>query len=112
MLHGITILWLGGAFCHLLKIEVLQACLNPPQVAKGVAYSSHAITKGQGSHLSNRGRSSREGLLIHHIAIGDIEAQEARGSRPLLSCIKCHDNTVANFGFGMADGAILIIDPP
>src|SRR6266516_1988651 len=89
-----------------------SACLNPPHVAKGVAYSSNAVAKGQGSHLGDRSRSSSEGLLVHRITIRDVEAQEARGRRPLLSRIKRHDDAVANFGFGVADGAILVVDPP
>src|SRR5205814_3438152 len=110
--HGIAILRLCGAFCHLLGGEILQACLNPPEIAKGIAYSSHAVAKAQGIHLGDRSRSSCQSLLVHSIPIRDVEAQEARSSRPLLSSIKRHDDAVTNFGFGMANGTIPVVDPP
>src|SRR5581483_1040841 len=110
--HGIAIFLLCSALCHILGINVLDVSLNPPDVTKWVAHTSTSVPPEHARHLGHRGGSSRERLMVNGIAIRNEEAQEARGLRPLLFRVKRHDDRVADFELGMADGAILNIDTP
>ena len=83
-LHGVEVLLLCSAFLHLLGIQVLQACLNPPEVALRVPHAPDPITEEEVRHLGHGGGPGLQRSPIYSIAILDVQAEEARRARPLL----------------------------
>src|SRR6266851_1933243 len=79
ILHGLEILLLRGALCHLLLIDLLDVGLNPPDVAQGVAHTTPSVPPEQAGHLGDGDGSSREGLLVDGIGIFDIQTRGAQG---------------------------------
>jgi len=86
ILDGIEIRLLCDALCYLLLTDLLDAALNPPDVAKEVAHTTPSFAPDQAGHLGDGNSSSSQGLLVHSISIldgstfivsdrrGDIEA--------------------------------------
>ncbi len=91
ILDGIEIRLLCDALCDLLVTDLLDAALNPPDIAQGVAHTTASFAPDQAGHLGDGDGSSSKGLLVHSISILDVQTKEARGFRPPLSGVKGSD---------------------
>lgn len=83
-LHRIEIGRIPGATRHLLRIDVLDVGLDPPDVAPGVTHPPDAVPKEELGHLGDGGASGLQGSAVHGIAVFDIKAEKAQCIGPLF----------------------------
>jgi hypothetical protein len=84
--------------------------LNPPQVAEGVARPADPVTEEQVRHLGHRSSPGLQRLLVHGVAIFDVQPKEARRFRPIRFRVEHHHHRIADPDLGMSDAAILDMD--
>src|SRR5215207_7103913 len=111
VVHGIEPLFLCSAPFHLLETDILDSCLDPPEVTEGIAHAPNTITPEQVRHLGHRGCASAQCLLENGLAFGDVQPEESRGIGPMSSCVKHHYHRIADSDLGMTNGAIIADDP-